>query len=165
MKKNLNIAYLNGAEGMIRRSGASSGGSGGESSGSGNGSGDQFSYYRVNINDDSYNSNKLGDSNGFLLLKGIAWNNDSIYDGYMCIAPPDVFGNRELISAVCASALPMKFKDKIINYGDWKRNFAEAIITMWPEMSIEQVLNDYKFLEPITKEEFYNLDNIVIPEE
>ena len=34
MKKNLNIAYLNGAEGMIRRGGASSGGSGsgGESS-------------------------------------------------------------------------------------------------------------------------------------
>ena len=32
MKKNLNIAYLNGAEGMIRRGGASSGGSG-ESSG------------------------------------------------------------------------------------------------------------------------------------
>ena len=28
MKKNLNIAYLNGAEGMIRRGGASSGGSG-----------------------------------------------------------------------------------------------------------------------------------------
>ena len=31
MKKNLNIAYLNGAEGMIRRGGASSGGSGSES--------------------------------------------------------------------------------------------------------------------------------------
>ena len=32
MKKNLNIAYLNGAEGMIRKGGASSGGSGGGSS-------------------------------------------------------------------------------------------------------------------------------------
>ena len=29
MKKNLNISYLNGAEGMIRRGGASSGGSSG----------------------------------------------------------------------------------------------------------------------------------------
>lgn len=33
MKKNLNIAYLNGAEGMIRRGGASSGSSGGSGSG------------------------------------------------------------------------------------------------------------------------------------
>lgn len=33
MEKNLNIAYLNGAEGMIRRGGASSGGSGGNGSG------------------------------------------------------------------------------------------------------------------------------------
>lgn len=34
MEKNLNIAYLNGAEGMIRRGGASSGGSGSSGSGS-----------------------------------------------------------------------------------------------------------------------------------
>lgn len=48
MKKNLNIAYLNGAEG-IRRCSASSGGSGsgGESGGSGSGSGDNnFKYYK-----------------------------------------------------------------------------------------------------------------------
>jgi hypothetical protein len=36
MKKNLNIAYLNGAEGMIRRGGASSGGGSDSGSGSGN---------------------------------------------------------------------------------------------------------------------------------
>ena len=46
MKKNLNIAYLNGAEGMIRRGGASSGGSGESGgSGSGSGSGDEHVIY------------------------------------------------------------------------------------------------------------------------
>ena len=42
MKKNLNIAYLNGAEGMIRRGAASSGGSG-----SGSGSGEAFTFFDV----------------------------------------------------------------------------------------------------------------------
>lgn len=44
MKKNLNIAYLNGAEGMIRRGAASSGGSG--SSGS-SGTEDNVIYYKT----------------------------------------------------------------------------------------------------------------------
>lgn len=133
--------------------------SGGSDSGSGNESGDQFSYYRVNHNDDSYDPVKLNATNGFSLAKGIPSDNDSIYDGDMCIAIPDLFPKRDLIIAICGHTLPIKFKDKIINYGDWKRNFAETIATVWPEISIEQVLNDYKFLEPITKEEFYNLDN------
>ena len=51
MKKNLNIAYLNGAEGMIRRGGASSGGSGG---------GNQIEYYNVNtLNGLIYFSSKI----------------------------------------------------------------------------------------------------------
>ena len=46
MKKNLNIAYLNGAEGMIRRGGASSGESGGGSnSGDSGSSGDSKIVY------------------------------------------------------------------------------------------------------------------------
>lgn len=44
MKKNLNIAYLNGAEGMIKRGGASSGGSV-DSGESGSGSGDEHVIY------------------------------------------------------------------------------------------------------------------------
>lgn len=52
MKKNLNIAYLNGAEGMIRRSGASSGGSGG--SGESGGEASTVEYWSMNW--DIYNS-------------------------------------------------------------------------------------------------------------
>ncbi len=43
MKKNLNIAYLNGAEGMIRRGGASSGGE----SGGGSSSGGKWEYLNI----------------------------------------------------------------------------------------------------------------------
>ena len=120
---------------------------------------DQFSYYRVNRNDDSYIPERLSSTNGFSLVKGTPSDTDSIYDGEICITIPDMITNWESITAVCASALPMKFKDKIIDYGDWKRNYAENIVTVWPKVSIEQVLYDYKFLEPITKEEFYNLEN------
>ena len=53
MKNNLNIAYLNGAEGMIRRGGASSG----DNSGSG---GNQIEYYNVNtLNALIYFSSKI----------------------------------------------------------------------------------------------------------
>lgn len=45
MKKNLNIAYLNGAEGMIRRGGASGGG--GNSGGSGSGEASSIEYLDV----------------------------------------------------------------------------------------------------------------------
>ena len=52
MKKNLNIAYLNGAEGMIRRGGVSSGGS--------SGGGNQIEYYNVNtLNALIYFSSKI----------------------------------------------------------------------------------------------------------
>lgn len=152
MKKSLNIAYLNGAEGMIRK-GASSGGSGSDSD-----NGDQFSYYRVNFNDDSYKSSKIKPDVGFTLFKGIPNDTDSVYDGDMCIALPDFIGDWESVVAVCAPALPIKFKDKIIDCGDWKRNCAETVNAIWPQISVEEVLNDYKFLEPITKEEFYNLE-------
>ena len=130
-----------------------------EGGGSGSGSGDQLSYYRVNSNDDSYNTDRLNSVNGFCLMKGIPSDTGSIYDGDMCITVPDTIANWSSIIAVCAPASPMKFKDKIINYGDWKRNYAENNVTIWPELSIEQVLNDYKFLEPITKEQFYNLES------
>ena len=129
-----------------------------EGGGSGSGSGDQLSYYRVNRNDDSYNTDKLSSVNGFSLMKGIPSDTGSIYDGDICITIPETIANWSSIIAVCAPASPMKFKDKIIDYGEWKRNYAEHIFTLWPELSIEQVLNNYKFLESITKDEFYNLE-------
>lgn len=150
MKKNLNISYLNGAEGLHKRGGASSGGSG---SGEGN---DTNSYYKVNFNDDSYNphSNIFSYPLGVSLVKSVI-----DYDKKLSIVYPDYAIASANVVAICGTAMPIRLEGKIIDNGDWKTNFAELEYTLSSgEVSMEYVLNDLKFLEPITKEEFYNLE-------
>ena len=138
--------------------------------GSGSGSGDQYSYYRVNHNADYYDPGIISCAYGFSLVKGALSDTASIYDGDICIGLPDFFSKPELIIAVCGTALPIKFKDKIIDYGDWKHNYAESIANIKgggdePEPEIEILPDEPPVVEIPEVPEIPEIEPWVQPED
>ena len=132
MKKNLNIVYLNGAEGMIRRGGASSGGSG-ESGGEGD-----FStpiYYETLINAD----NAIIDLLAYpaLIKTNIDGVTEFITSVQMFSFAQNNINSMQNIKAICF--LPFR-------------------VGKYPTISLEDNLGDnfsLFFKRRITKEEFY----------
>lgn len=149
MKKNLNIAYLNGAEG-IRRCSASSGGSSG-------GEGNQIEYYDVNME-------FIMDEQGPHLINGdfLAHADRAIvnYDGIPTLVGGGE-GMRMWLQKEIANedVLRVSFSKEpiyIFNEGSWKANYRIYLKEegMY-EHDIEVYLNRFT---SITKEEFYNLE-------
>ena len=161
MKKNLNIAYLNGAEGMIRRGGASSGGSG-----SGSGSEIKWEYYSIDWD-------KVDDK-GFaeeVVLCAHSVNYSAIYTDLTekWVAPPThlmssassvhpILSPKYLeiaVKKISGNNIPIQMAFDIegetdnltVDNGSWIEN-----IKMYCGV------DDIPFLIPITKEQFYLLE-------
>jgi len=142
MKKNLNIAYLNGAEGMIRRAVGGGGSGSGDSGDNGeSGGGNQIEYYNVNtLNALIYFSTKIktkDEYNDIWITSTGKWVYEMLETGDK--------GN--LIRAI---AVQYPIEDYIT--GDDPmilNNFEEAVNLL--------ALNILDFT-PITKEEFYSLE-------
>ena len=133
MKKNLNIAYLNGAEGMIRRGAASSGGSG--DSGGGTGEASTIEYLDVSgVNQEIY----------FTTLLITSFVSKSKENGVVCILPSAAmvgYNNSLIIS------LAIDFSFKTSN---------GTILELLLNMGITQEQLDA--IPRITKEQFYSLE-------
>lgn len=140
MKKNLNIAYLNGAEGMIRRGGASSGGSG-----SGNGDvADGWEYFDIS---------SIEDERKIVFLESA-----QIYPVMMhAILKVDADNNHIISSPFVYDETKHTLK-------------SVAVFTTWDGIYIDKYGTFYDFIESsgltefvssiprITKEEFYSLE-------
>ena len=129
MKTNLNIAYLNGAEGMIRR--------GASSSGSGSGEASTIEYLDV--------SNQSSVMN--LFVKSIAYICKAYIDEKYFIAPLSLFSSND-IAIVAAAVIPsMKI---IIDSGEY------TLAELASQFGLSQEQLDA--IPRITKEEFYSLE-------
>lgn len=145
MKKNLNIAYLNGAEGMIRRGAASSSGSGGDSGSSG---GIEYTYLDLRGFDIGSNYDFLNiipfasivNYKGALMGRDVHW---IMTYGYIALAEGDMTKNLAL--AIDESAIVTNIESGQLC------SIKEAI-----EMTTAKDL--YNSLPRITKEEFYSLE-------
>ena len=141
MKKNLNIAYLNGAEGMIIRGGASSGGNSGESE---SGNEVKWEYYKVvNFSEIPYET--LYPASTYANFGDRIDNTSLAYSDNV---------QRELIKSVAGTNIPLIYIDTmetfIVDKGSWKLNVIEFY-----------GIDENKFNEhfiPITKEQFYSLE-------
>lgn len=153
----LNVAWLNGATPLGKGGGASSGGSGsGE---------DTYQYYRIDrsILDGFLPLNTLP---FIVLAKGIYDVSNSHLYGTKIIGSFSNIGAAMSEQIMCYNGKVI-IGDKEINNGDWKKNICEYIFTFSgpyqdDHVSIqkpEDVLKHLEWLIPITKEEFYSLDN------
>ena len=151
MKKNLNIAYLNGAEGMIRRGGASSGGSGGSNDGV------NVEYYRIDRT--AFENSVIGGEFWYDIFKiaDLVW-----YQFYMEKYNTQIMasGNDIDFASVYKIALTNlpKYYDysgdtELIYTGTGIGNFKELAGRLWME-------TDASYLIPITKEEFYTIEHL-----
>lgn len=152
MKKNLNIAYLNGAEGMIRRGGASSGGNG-ESGGDAS----TIEYWSMNW--DIYNSLEsnlkeiiltstiLGTSE----LAKIAINENVEIKNSGTILYMHMYTNGGIPYSIMAISYN-KMVD-ITADGDRQKSFEELLLEM--EAQVEGITDCFS---RITKEQFYSLE-------
>lgn len=161
MNKNLNIAYLNGAEGMIRRGGASSGGSG-----SGSGSEIKWEYYSIDWD-------KVDDK-GFaeeVVLCAHSVNYSAIYTNATekCIASPTMLMNsagsihpilspdglKIALKKISGNNIPIQITFEL----EGETNSLTADNGSWIEnIKMYCGVDDIPFLIPITKEEFYSLE-------
>ena len=154
MKKNLNIAYLNGAEGIRRCSASSGGSSGGEGSGSGNSNVVNIEYYKINRDSDSFDETAFSD----IITACCAYKkNNEVFTG----SPRN--NDFEGIDYCAGIAMPDRlYKYSTDNYqlvggyDSWLENLY-AIANFYDETA------DYSFLEPITKEEFYTFNDVNTP--
>lgn len=137
MKKNLNIAYLNGAEGMIRRGAASSGGSSG-----GDGESFVWEYYKIN------------DINTPLGQEAVGY---SMYTHRMVDGDPssEISTSRAVhnVKMIACNNTPLIIVHSeaniICDNKSWKNNF--LAITGYTEDEFNTILT------PITKEEFFTI--------
>lgn len=143
MKKNLNIAYLNGAEGMIRR-GASGGN--GESGGSGSGSELKWEYYKIERNT-SYDDDAMSNVFSYVTLV----NQKS--GGTVYIMPRG--RGWDMTAAIAGISVKNIAGESVVDTGSWLSNIKKCDI-LWGANY------DYSFLKPITEEEFYS-DNFDYP--
>lgn len=142
MKKNLNIAYLNGAEGMIRRGGASSGGSGE----SGGGDNDNWVYYDI-----SGIPSKVGLIEYALLpaLVKIKTDDEVAICGFSsCFANVPTENIESKLNAIHSIAFPLNCK--VVGSSIFQNG---VILT-------EEFLDNTMMLQPFktTKEQFYSLE-------
>ena len=165
MKKNLNIAYLNGAEGMIRRGGASSGGSG-ESGGSGSGSGEgniAGEYYALKPVEgfDPYGYDPCVKFLGIL--------SEVKFGDYNIIYPTaqilsEYWGSRQFSGPYDVLDRTTAFCFRPI------KRLIEGDVTLYTFNTLQDALNNQGIyeetvnsilasIEPITEEEFYNLND------
>ena len=135
MKTNLNIAYLNGAEGMIRRGAASSGGSGSGSSRDG------VKYYRC---DNSSIMSILGEW-GVLAKR--------LYDNEIYIATLYVLEASNYKTNNLAISIDWNMEIAVDGKISTVRERFESIIGA----TVEEFLTQYNVIE-ITKEQFYSLE-------
>ena len=147
MKKNLNIAYLNGAEGMIRR-GASggSGESGGGSNSGGNGEGNQIVYYNVDTDNKLvYFSNRIktrdNASNDIWITSTAQW-----VHGWA--------GNSSTSSPTNDSIIAIEVQYPIKDYLTGE----DPIIFNNLEEAVDYFELNILDFTPITKEQFYSLE-------
>lgn len=155
MKKNLNIAYLNGAEGMIRR--GASGGSGESGGGSGNGSNtinSRVIYYKTvdGLYQDSDLWQQIAGS-CVAVRKLLRVNPNDNEDKYYIL--PSVYSSSDQIVAVCY--LPLSKSEFGLNepgtFNSIEEYFEFANSEGYP-------LTVDAFVEKrITEEEFYNLND------
>ena len=142
--------------------------------GSGSGSGDYidtYQYYRIDneINDGFLMINTLP---FIVLAKGIFDVSNSPIYGTKIIGPMSHVGAAMAEQIMCYSGKSI-VGDKEINEGDWKKNASEYMFTFsgpFEEDGVsiqtpEDVLKHLDYLVPITKEEFFNLDNYNAQEE
>ena len=120
--------------------------SSGDDSGSGSVDG-KWEYYKIDRNDASYNENTMSKVNSSVTLVNMT------IDNVVYIAP----GVNTWITAVAIAGIPAKYKigESVIDTGSWLGNIKEA----------DNLIGDndnYSFLKPITKEEFYS-DNFDYP--
>lgn len=145
MKKNLNIAYLNGAEGMIRRGGASSGGSG-ESGGSNNETKENIYYYKIDNNNPLvYFSNRIKTKNN---------NNDDIWITSTAKWVYEWYESGAKDNSVCAIEVQYPIEDYYTN--------DVPIILNNLEEAVDYFSMNISDCTPITKEEFYSLEQTTI---
>lgn len=136
MKKNLNIAYLNGAEGMIRKGGASSGGNS-------DGSGEQnIYYYTINgRNALVYFSNKVKTRVGLYSDIWITSTAKWLYEWYET-------GSKN--NTVFAIEVQYPIEDYLTGEDSLILNSLEEAVDYF-----ELNISDFT---PITKEQFYSLE-------
>lgn len=157
MKKNLNIAYLNGAEGMIRRGGASSGGSG---SGSDEGSSNSVNveYYRIDRT--AFENSTLGGEYWYDVFKivDLVWQQFYMgtYNTQIGTGGNDI--DFTAVYKIALTNLP-KYYDysgitELIDTGTGIGNFKELGERLW------NIETDASYLIPITKEEFYTIEHL-----
>lgn len=163
MKKNLNIAYLNGAEGMIRRGGASSGELGG---GSNSGDTIKWEYYKVDL--EKANNKDLAEeiiltaySINYYVISANAtekWIHFpttlmNVANSTHPILSPD--GLEIEIKKISGSNLPIQLASELEGETDSltvdNNSWIENIKTAYD-------LKDIPFLIPITKEQFYSFE-------
>ena len=144
----LNVAYLNGAEGLHKGGGASSGGSG-SGSGSGNSNVVNIEYYKINRDSDSFDETAFSD----IITACCAYRkNNEVFTG----SPRN--NDFEGIDYCAGIAMPDRlYKYSTDNYqlvggyDSWLENLY-AIVSFYDETA------DYSFLEPINREEFYSFE-------
>lgn len=142
MKKNLNIAYLNGAEGMIRR---------GASGGSGSGSESKWEYYKI----DWDKFNEIGDYDSLQVLVGEADAFNVSYWGAehvtTLIGPAFADYTYSKIAGTNKVMFDVSNNDGYTheaNEGSWLRN----VQIIHPNINTS-------FITPITKDEFFMFDD------
>lgn len=154
MKKNLNISYLNGAEGLHKRGGASSGGSsGGEGSGSGEAS--TFEYLDISNCGTSNKVNLVVKCNIIKIKK---------YGDILCTTPAMLLGPigsvEEMLNCFADDTIAVCIDFNLVNkYPNGEFTNKELLL----ENGFTQ--EELDAIPRITKEEFYNLDDIEVPED
>lgn len=146
MKKNLNIAYLNGAEGMIRRGGASSG-----SSGSGEDNKSNIEYLDIRGWSKPNNKNVVNIVQRSAIVK-LKYENYTIctYTANIISWSDNTSDVLDIFSTVTAIGIDFNLKIKL---PDWEGTIKENLIKMGIS---EEYLNS---LPRLTEEEFYNLND------
>lgn len=164
MKKNLNIVYLNGAEGMIRRGGASSGDNGGDGSGSNNEV--KWEYYKIDR--PAFESSNVGMEiwyNVFAFCESSFRQNVDESGQYITAIGPFNGGEGDDYYKIALSDMPKYYdyngKENFIDTKSPLENFARAIINFWYPADVEFILGELNsFLIPITKEEYITIDHL-----
>lgn len=146
MKKNLNIAYLNGAEGMIRRGTASSSGSGGDSGGETS----TIEYLDVS---GLKGTNKAYLVHFALYVKAYVENLNTKFSGFSA-EYIDMVSNGKAVASTVATAIDFSHK---VTVSTGIGEFAEST-TMKGLLEVGITQEQLDAIPRITKEQFYSLE-------
>ena len=154
MKTNLNIAYLNGAEGMIKKGAASSGGS------SGSGDSIKIEYYKIDwdkLYELGFDKNDNSMQSFSMEIKSLLFSSHTakiVINGNI-FAGINVSGGWALMGYIYyAIAISFAFPIKILS-----ADSTETIFSSVKELVASLTNTDW--LIPITEEEYYNTDGLI----